>query len=433
LAKEYGPVFTVYFGMRPYVVLHGYNTLKEALIDQGEEFSERGRFSIMDEAASEFGIVFSNGHRWRQTRSFFLMVLRNMGVGKKTIENQIEEEVWCLVEALKKTNGSPCDPTFLLACVPCNVIFFVLFQKRFDYSDKKLQFLINSSHENSRIVSSSWIQLCSIFPALLCLPGSHKNYSENIAEQKKLIMDHIKEHQESLDFKNPKDFIDYFLIKMKKENDNKKSEFTMEHLITTVMDIFAAGTETISTTIRYGLLLLMKYPEISAKIQEEIDHVIGRHRSPCMQDRSRMPYMDAVVHEIQRYIDVVPFPIPRVTTQDVQFRGWHIPKGTKILISLTSVLHDKKEFPNPDKFDPGHFLDDTGNFRKSDYFMPFSVGKRSCVGEGLAHMEMFLILTTILQHFTLKPQFDPKDIDITPVENGLLSLPPSYELCFIPV
>nr|XP_004653147.2 cytochrome P450 2C21-like isoform X2 [Jaculus jaculus] len=375
LAKEYGPVFTVYFGMRPYVVLHGYNTLKEALIDQGEEFSERGRFSIMDEAASEFGIVFSNGHRWRQTRSFFLMVLRNMGVGKKTIENQIEEEVLCLVEALKKTNGSPCDPTFLLACVPCNVIFFVLFQKRFDYSDKKLQFLINSSHENSRIVSSSWIQ----------------------------------------------------------ENDNKKSEFTMEHLITTVMDIFAAGTETISTTIRYGLLLLMKYPEISAKIQEEIDHVIGRQRRPCMQDRSRMPYMDAVVHEIQRYIDVVPFPIPRVTTQDVQFRGWHIPKGTKILISLTSVLHDKKEFPNPDKFDPGHFLDDTGNFRKSDYFMPFSVGKRSCVGEGLAHMEMFLILTTILQHFTLKPQFDPKDIDITPVENGLLSLPPSYELCFIPV
>ncbi|MCP6606141.1 cytochrome P450, partial [Klebsiella pneumoniae] len=110
---------------------------------------------------------------------------------------------------------------------------------------------------------------------------------------------------------------------------------------------FAAGTETTSSTLKYGLLLLMKYPEVTAKVQEEIDRVVGRHRSPCMQDRSSMPYTDAVVHEIQRYIDLIPIPVPHEVTCDIKFRNYLIPKGTNVITSLSSVLHDNKEFPNP--------------------------------------------------------------------------------------
>nr|KAF6303643.1 hypothetical protein mMyoMyo1_003581 [Myotis myotis] len=207
----------------------------------------------------------------------------------------------------------------------------------------------------------------------------------------------------------------------------------MDNLIITIWDMFSAGTETTTTTLKYGLLLLLKHPEVAAKAQEEIDRVVGRERSPCMQDKSHMPYMDAVIHEIQRYIDLVPNNLPHLVNQDIKFRGYFIPKGTAIVTSLTSLLHDDKEFPNPHQFDPGHFLDESGNFKKSNYFMPFSAGKRVCVGEGLARMELFLLLTHILQHFTLKPLVDPKDIDTSPVLSGFGSVPPSYELCFVPV
>ncbi|XP_076419143.1 cytochrome P450 2C70-like [Peromyscus maniculatus bairdii] len=433
LAEEYGPVFTVYLGMKPTVVLHGYEVLKEALIDRGDEFSGKMQSSLNREVGQELGIIFSNGEIWKQTRRFSLTVLRSMGMGKKSIEDRIQQEALCLVKALRKTNGSPCDPNFLLACVPCNVICAVIFQHRFDYNDDTFRGFMKKFRRNIEILTSPWIQLCSAYPVLYYLPGSHKEYIKICTEIKEFILKEIKRHQETLNLNSPQDFIDHFLIKMEKEKHNKNSEFTMENLAITIFDLFSAGTETMSTTMNYGLLLLLKYPEVTAKIQEEIEQVIGRHRSPCMQDKNQMPYTNAVLHEIQRCLDLVPIPLPRETTQDVEFRGYHIPKGTTVMTCLTSVLNDNKEFPHPEKFDPGHFLDERGNFKKSDYFMAFSAGRRACLGEGLARMELFLTLTNILQHFTLKPLVNPEDIDFTLVQTGLLSLPPPYELCFIPV
>ncbi|XP_062959209.1 cytochrome P450 2C18-like isoform X2 [Cynocephalus volans] len=374
-SKVYGPVFTVYFGMKPIVVLHGYEAVKEALIDMGEEFSGRGKFPVVERTNKGHGIIFSNGKRWMETRRFSLMTLRNFGMGKRSIEDRVQEEARCLVEELRETNASPCDPTFILDCAPCNVICSIIFQNRFGYKDQNFLNLMEKFRDIMRIQSSLWIR----------------------------------------------------------EKHIQQSEFTIENLVITVRDLFVAGTETTSITLRYGLLLLLKHPEVTAKVQEEIDHVVGRHRSPCMQDRSHMPYTDAMVHEIQRYIDLVPINVPHAVTCDIKFRNYLIPKGTTIFPSLTSVLHDHKEFPNPEMFDPGHFLDESGNFKKSDYFMPFSTGKRICVGEGLACMELFLFLTTILQNFNLKSVVDPKDLDTTPALNASLSSPPSYRICFIPV
>ncbi|KAM9617508.1 cytochrome P450 2C19 isoform 2-T2 [Trichechus inunguis] len=432
-SKAYGPVFTLYFGMKPTVVLHGYEAIKEALIDLGEEFSGRGHSPVAERASKNFGVIFSNGKRWKEIRRFSLMTLRNFGMGKRSTEDRIQEEARCLVEALRETNASPCDPTFILACAPCNVICSIIFQKRFEYTDQDFLNLLEKLDENTQIVSSPWMQFCNAFSMLIdYFPGSHNKLLNNVAYLRSYFLEKVKEHQESLDINNPRDFIDCFLIKMEQEKHNQESEFITENLIITVSDLFVAGTGTTSTTLRYGLLLLMKHPKVSAKIQEEINHVVGRHRSPCMQDRSSMPYTDAVVHEIQRYIDIIPNNLPHAVTRDIKFRNYFIPKGTTILTSLSSVLHDNKEFSNPEVFDPGHFLDDSGNFKKSDYFMPFSAGKRICLGEGLARMELFLFLTTILQKFTLKPLVDPKDIDTTSVASGFVSVPPSYQACFIP-
>ncbi|TKC52001.1 hypothetical protein EI555_005701, partial [Monodon monoceros] len=105
LSKVYGPVFTVYFGMKPTVVLHGYEAVKEALIDLGEEFSRRGSVPMLERATKGHGIMFNNGKIWEETRRFSLMTLRNFGMGKRSIEDRVQEEAHCLVEELRKTNS----------------------------------------------------------------------------------------------------------------------------------------------------------------------------------------------------------------------------------------------------------------------------------------------------------------------------------------
>ncbi|XP_027733906.1 cytochrome P450 2H1-like [Empidonax traillii] len=433
LSEKYGPVFTVHLGPRKAVVLYGYDVVKEALIDQGDDFSGRGTLPLIEKLFQGTGIVTSNGETWKQLRRFALTTLRDFGMGKKGIEERIQEEAHFLVERLKNTHERPFSPDNFLVHAVSNIICSIIFGDRFDYEDKKFLTLIDLIDENNKLQASLQTQLYNFFPtAMELIPGPHKQLIKNIEEIDQFTTEIVMEHQKTIDPTCPRDFIDAFLNKMEQEKGNVDSKFTIETLSRTTLDLFLAGTGTTSLTLRYGILILHKYPEIVEKMQKEIDSVIGRDRSPRMADRNQMPYTEAVIHEIQRYIDFLPLNVPHSVIRDTKFRDYFIAKDTMILPMLTSVLKDSKEFPNPEKFDPGHFLNANGTFKKSDYFLPFSAGKRVCAGEGLARMEIFIFLTSILQNFTLKPIVDPKDIDITPIITSLASMPRPYQVSFVP-
>ncbi|KFP87407.1 PREDICTED: cytochrome P450 2H1-like isoform X1 [Acanthisitta chloris] len=433
LSEKYGPVFTIYLGPKKVVVLYGYDVVKEALIDQADDFSGRGTLPLITKLFRGTGIVTSNGETWKQLRRFALTTLRDFGMGKKSIEERIQEEAHFLVERIKNTHRQPFNPGRFLLHAVSNIICSIVFGDRFDYEDKKFLTLIDLIEENNNLQLSVQAQLYNFFPTIMdYIPGPHKQLIENVEKVDQFTTDIVMEHQKTLDPTCPRDFVDAFLIKMEQEKGNSHSEFNTETLTRTTLDLFLAGTGTTSVTLRHGFLILHKYPEIVEKIQQEIDSVIGRDRSPRMADRSRMPYTDAVIHEIQRYIDFIPLNVPHAVIKDTKFRDYFIPKDTMIFPMLSSVLHDSKEFPNPEKFDPGHFLNANGTFKKSDYFMPFSAGKRICAGEGLARMEIFIFVTSILQNFTLKPVVDLKDIDTTPLISSLASMPRHYEISFVP-
>ncbi|KAM4641694.1 putative inactive cytochrome P450 2G1 [Discoglossus pictus] len=107
-------------------------------------------------------------------------------------------------------------------------------------------------------------------------------------------------------------------------------------------------------------------------------------------------------------------------------------KGTDISPLLFTVHHDPSQFSTPYEFNPNHFLDGNGKFKKNDACMPFSAGKRKCPGESLAQMEFFLLLITILQNFRLTSEKKFTLEDIAPKMEGFLNLPIPYELLFVP-
>ncbi|CAH2314055.1 cytochrome P450 2C19-like [Pelobates cultripes] len=433
LAEQYGPVYTVYMGMERVVVLCGYDVVKLALIDNGDVFSGRGHMPLLDKMSSGgHGIVNSNGERWKQLRRFSLMTMRNFGVGKRSIEERIQEESYFLTEELRKTKGQLLDPIFYFSKAVSNVICSVVFGNRFEYEDKNFLILLGLINNILRGISSVRGQLYNVYPKIMrAFPGPHQTFCKSIDGLQEFIVERVKMHQETMDPNSSRDFIDTFLMKMEQEKTIPNSEFHMDALVKTTLDMFVAGTETVSTTLRYGLMILLKHPDVEDRVHEEIDQVIGRIRAPCIEDRSRMPYTDAVIHEIQRYIDLLPLGVPHKVTRDIEFMDYVIPKDTTVYPLLSSVLQDPKQFKYPHEFNPGHFLDNEGKFFKNDAFMPFSSGKRICLGEGLARMELFLFFTTILQSFTMSSPVAMEDIDLTPELSGFGNCPRAYQLSLI--
>ncbi|XP_004648065.1 cytochrome P450 2F2 [Octodon degus] len=430
LSKEYGSVFTVYLGPRRVVVLSGYQAVKEALVDQGEEFSGRGEYPVFFNFTKGNGIAFSNGERWKVLRRFSLQILRNFGMGNRSIEERILEEGRFLLEELRKTEGKPFNPLFMLSRSVSNIICSVVFGSRFHYDDERLLTIIHLINDNFQIMSTPWGEMYNIFPSLLdWLPGSHRRMFQNYGRMKELIARSVHEHQASLDPNSPRDFIDCFLTKIAQEKKDPFSHFFMDTLLMTTHNLLFGGTETVGTTLRHAFLILMKYPKVQARVQEEIDRVVGRARLPSLDDRKALPYTDAVIHEVQRFADVIPMNLPHRVIRDTAFRGFLIPKGTDVITLLNTVHYDPSQFQKPQEFNPEHFLDANQSFKKSSAFMPFSAGRRLCMGESLARMELFLFLTAILQNFTLQPLVAPEDIDLTPLSSGLGNLPRPFEMC----
>ncbi|XP_034647997.1 cytochrome P450 2G1-like [Trachemys scripta elegans] len=433
LRDKYGPVFTVHLGPRRVVVLWGYEAVKEALEDRANEFSGRGRLAAFEEVVQGFGLLFANGERWRQLRRFSLAALQDFGPGQRSVEERIQEEAQRLVEEFRKTKGSPFDPTFFLSRSASSVICSIVFGQRFNYADESFLDLLAKTNQVFVRLSSTWGQLYEMFSWVMrFLPGAHKQIFRDLEDINSFILERIKAKQASLDRENPRDFIDCFLLQMEKEILNPATEFHLRNLVLTAFNLFFVGTELVSSTLRYGLLVLLKHPEVEEKMTQEIDRVIGRSRMPAVEDRSRMPYTDAVIHEIQRFSDVIPMNLPHALTRDTHFRGYAIPKGTEVFPVLSSVLRDPSRFRDPERFDPGRFLDEQGRLKANEAFMPFSTGKRSCVGQEWARMELFIFLTAILQNFTLKSPVPPRDIDLTPRGSGFAHVPPCYQLCAVP-
>ncbi|XP_025770634.1 cytochrome P450 2F5-like [Puma concolor] len=156
LSKVYGSVYTVYLGPRRVVVLSGYQTVKEALVDQGDDFSGRGDYPTFLNFTKGNGLAFSNGDRWKALRRFSIQILRNFGMGKKSIEERILEEGRFLLAELRKTEGKPFDPTFVLSRSVSNIICSVIFGSRFDYDDERLLTIIRLINDNFQIMSTPW-------------------------------------------------------------------------------------------------------------------------------------------------------------------------------------------------------------------------------------------------------------------------------------
>ncbi|XP_025068855.1 LOW QUALITY PROTEIN: cytochrome P450 2G1-like [Alligator sinensis] len=265
--EKYSPVFPVNLGMWQLMFLCDSDSVREALVDQAEEFSGRVRAELVDTLFQGHGVAMANGERWKQLRRFCTSTLRNFGMGKKSIEEQIQEESQYLVEEMGKTKGSPFDPTLAITHSIANVICSIVFGNRFDYKDQNFLNLMGSINNAFLDTSKISTLFYETFPRIMkYIPGPHNRVYSHYRALHDFILERVRINQQSLDPSCPRDFIDSFLIRTEEEKQNPQSEMNTRNLVETTIQLVFAGTETTSSTLRFGFLLLVKYPEVQGKV-----------------------------------------------------------------------------------------------------------------------------------------------------------------------
>ncbi|NXC39806.1 CP2U1 protein, partial [Penelope pileata] len=388
LSELYGGIFRLFVGSRPFIVLPMLD--KECLLLRAALF------------LSFPGVIFAPyGPVWKQQRKFSLSTLRHFGVGRLSLEPKIIEELKFIKEEMLKHGKDSFSPFPIIRNAVSNVICSMAFGRRFDYEDVEFKTMLKNMARALELSVNSYMILVNICPWLYYLPfGPFRELRKTELDITAFLKKIIAQHRDTLDAANPRDFIDMYFLHAEEEKNNKESSFNEDYLFFIIGDLFIAGTDTTSNTILWCLLYMSLYPEVQEKVHAEIEAVLGRDKVPSLTHKAQMPFTEATIMEVQRMTAVVPLSIPRMASETSVLQGYTIPKGSVIVPNLWSVHRDPNIWENPDDFQPTRFLDENGQLIKKEAFIPFGMGKRVCMGEQLAKMELFLIFASLMQSFT---------------------------------
>ncbi|XP_030587881.1 cytochrome P450 2J6-like [Archocentrus centrarchus] len=427
LRKSYGDVYSIFIGNKPTVVINGVKAMKEAMVTKAIDFAGRPQGLFVNDITDGKGVIMADyGSKWKEHRRFALMTLRNFGLGKNSMENRIHDEIKHIISTLETSIGKTMSPQVMFHNAASNIICQVLFAKRYEYNDELIKLFVAIFTEVSKITNGPWATLYDSFPIIRNLPLPFQKAFKKVEIYKMHSLRLVSEHKKTRVPGEPRDFIDCYLDEVEKRAD-EGSSFSEEELIMYALNLHFAGTDTTSNTLLTGFLYLMNYPHIQERCQQEIDQVLEGKDRVSFEDRHNMPYVQAVIHEVQRIANTVPLSVFHCTTRDTELMGYSIPKGTIIIQNLISVLSEEGQWKSSHKFNPENFLNDQGEFVKPEAFMPFSAGPRMCLGEGLARMELFLIMVTLLRRFKFIWPEDAGEPDFTPVY-GVTLTPKPYQM-----
>ena len=434
LREKYGDIYGIYVGKELHIVFNGYDVINDALLKQGTLFSRRPQFPFAKAVNDCAGIVGANGKPWKEQRGLAQSALRLLCLknGSHHIDRLVLTGANKLLDRLETLNGKPVNLKPYLQVSVAGIITSIILGKFFELDDERFNKYLTIQSANMAKTPRK-IVLTNCFSFLLRLPFDVfgiKNFVEQSVRNWQTFMD-----ERLLDSKADVDVNDMIALYQAAIKENEEESlgrtYSRKYMRNTTFELTIAGSDTTATTINWILLYLLHYPEVENRLHREIDDAIGRNRLPSLTDRQDLPYMGATILEALRIAPPVPITIPHSVHHDVTFKGYHIRKDTIILANLHSALMDPKIWPEPTKFRPERFLsDDQKTVIIPKQYIPFSTGPRSCLGETLAKMELFLFMTSILQRFKLGPAIRGS---LPPIIGrlGVTFDPVSFELCLM--
>jgi cytochrome P450 len=437
LKAKYGHVSSIRLGSKLFVFLHTHEAVKEAFIDQPDVFAGRPmdilvRKNKKDQANQ--GVVWSEGELWKMLRRFSISSLRDFGMGKMSIQGKIHEEVVFLCDEFASWAQRPFDPYTTLTNAVSNVTCNIVFGSRFDYRDAQFAKIIDLLN-NALLNSSPVFGMVNLMPWLRYLPMFAKTIEtkeQNLQKVFSFIRGMMDDHRQSRAPEEPaRDFLDAIMDESSKEGETRSVIFDLQ-TVPVVNQLFIAGTDTTATTLQWVIWFLLTYPDVQEKLYRHIADAVGSETPPLYEQRAKMPYLEAFILEVQRLSSIAGMSLPHVNITEAKINGYTLPPRTIVFACIQQMHMDPMYWDEPEKFNPERFLtaDNQVNHRLVG-FMPFSTGKRVCLGESLAKMELFNFTAGLVQRFKMvNPAGVTKPKD--GFTYGLTRHPLPYEVCAVP-
>ncbi|XP_076918891.1 cytochrome P450 93A3-like isoform X2 [Bidens hawaiensis] len=406
LSIKHGPLFRLFLGSTPCIVVSSPEIAREILKTHDYAFSDRYRNSVVNYFAyGGKGFIFAPyGDYWKFLKKITMSELLNA----KTLDyllparrDEINHFITCLSQKAK--DGKCVELEGELMKLTSNVISRLFMSKRCSEKDGESEDITKMVQETAEITGKF-------------------NLSDHIWFCKNLDLQGFG--------KLSKDVHRRFDIS---EDDSMEVKLTRENIKAFIKDIFSAGTDTSAITVEWALAELINHPNIMKKVVEEIDQVVGKNRLIEESDIPNLPYLQAIVKESLRLHPTAPL-IVRISTQDSIVGGYHIPENTATLVSVWSLGRDPKHWESPLEFRPERFEGTQLDVRGQHFqLLPFGTGRRMCPGTSLGLLMVHVTLGAMIQCFKWNTGKNGILASVDMEEGTGITLPRANPLVCVPV
>eukprot|EP00112_Aurelia_sp_Birch-Aquarium-sp1_P021901 Seg6.9 transcript_id=Seg6.9/GoldUCD/mRNA.D3Y31 product="Cholesterol 24-hydroxylase" protein_id=Seg6.9/GoldUCD/D3Y31 len=177
------------------------------------------------------------------------------------------------------------------------------------------------------------------------------------------------------------------------------SSLTEEALVDEFITFIIAGSDTTSNMMSFLLLAVCSNPRIQEKLTEEVLSVLGKRTITEFNDLGKLVYLGQCIKETLRLYTTVNG-LPRVASEETEYGGYSIPKGTVMAIEMYAMHRDPKYWSEPEVFNPERWDSDSLDKQGPNVaYMPFSAGRRNCVGRIFAEFEAKVVLASLIRNF----------------------------------
>lgn len=431
LAKRYGGQVFLQLGKKKIFIMREPDMIREAY--RQTSFSDRPKTSFKDkDLIGNKGIIQSTGNVWQEHRRLILSAFRTIGLKSPSVTPQTSQIAEVMLRDVQEylqfvdqfVINQP-DGHIMLEKLTVRLagssISSCVFGIKKSFADKEFSHNVEVIEEAFHVGEK--VAPFEIFPLLKSIPGlwkpvqekMKKNHGCNCKYFRKQIDEKVNAADGASDSGSPDSLITIYRNEMAKRETSPEPQILSEiQLMQTMTDMLCAGTETVKYTLMWSMLYMARYPEIQAAVQQELDTFVKSSDSwPKWDDVSFLPLTEATLLECLRIRPVLPFGHPRAVNEEgAEIRGYKVPKNTVILSLIWDIHQDPRYWENPTEFQPSRFINAEGRTFRPENFMPFGTGRRICLGDQMAMMELFTAFSALLLRYNFKPSFEAQ-IDLS--------------------